>query len=290
MATTNGGIQKFADLKYFFSRETFVVLVGTIVVAVVELSLIPKNWRLYDFVTDWKLLVMIVAVALIILPPPITKGMLHLRSRDENAKNLAEMEIALSALHARTSHLISKVREVRDGVVTNAYARHSLSECKGYFEARRTVGGVSVEHSGVHVEVVYYQLSVKPGGSKLERKLSTSDEPLTVNNTISTRGGDAAKKLVERISAGEVLWVPDMTSGNSREALGIKADHIDNFAVALGVPVFQDKSINQEVKGMLLVTSSNQQALLESDAHMIKSYAWFLSVAGAIDTPAPPAI
>lgn len=256
---------------------------GTAVLGVLELGLVPRAWPLTGWLTDWKWIVFLVAVLLIIIPPAVAKGTLHLRSRDQSAKKNAELSAALTAIHSRTSNLVSKVRESGRGEATGAYAHHSVKECQAYFAARRTVGGRSVDHSGVHIEVAYYGLTMKQGGAKLERKSFTSDDPNTPRPTISTRGTPRSKKLVEAIMQGEIVWEPDLRNSNISEVFGITSDNADMYSAALAVPVHRDRAGQRGVAGMLFVTTSDSDTLLRSDEPLIRAYAWFLAVAMALD-------
>lgn len=288
MTTTRPGIHSISDLKYFVSVETYFVILGTAVLAVLEGNLIPKSWVFYDWVTDWKILLLIGAILLIALPPTLAKGVLHLRSRDSNAKKNAELSAALTAIHSRTSNLVSKVKESERGEVTNTYRNHSIRECQSYFASRRTVGGRSVDHSGVYIEVVYYELTVRQGGSKLERKYWTSDNPFTLNGTLSSRGSSKSKAVVERIARGEAIWEDDFADSDAAEAFGVTAANASNFVIALGVPILRDRTGEDGIAGMLLVTSSDHDALVRTDEALVRAYAWFLSVAMVLDSRTSP--
>jgi hypothetical protein len=283
VATSKPRVQRWSDLQFFFSWESVLVVIGTAVFAALELNLIPRTNPLSDWVNDWKIPIVIFAIALILFPPVIAKGFLHLATLDGNVKTSAELSAALTAIQSRTSNLVSKVHELGDGTITNAYLHHSLRSCQAYFEARRVVAGQPIDHTGVYVEVVYYELTIRPGGSKLERKASTSDDPLALKGTISTRGNAKAKKMVEDIARGDTVWVPNLGDKLAAEALGITKDNAAKHMRALGVPVLSSRRDGADVLGMLLVTSSNEASLLPADDKLIKNYAWFLSVSVALD-------
>lgn len=278
MTKTRPGFQRSSDLRFFFSRESVLVAIGTIALGVVEFSLVPAELPLAAWIAEWRTLVVTGSLGLILVPPALATGFVHLRARDSGAKRNIEMSTALVAINSRTSHLIPKLREVDRGEISGAYKNHSIRECQAYFAARRTVGGQVVDHSGVHIEVIFYQLKVQPWGNKLQRKHTSSDEPFSLSGEITARGKGNSKNVVEAMSSGTSWWAPDLTVLAQAAALGVPKKQGDRYVVALGVPVWRENSGAEGVAGMLLVTSSDRGTLLESDESFLRAIAWFLTV------------
>jgi len=267
----------FRDFRFFWSWETIFVAIGTIALACLEMDLVPKNAAFYWWVSDFKFWIVIALGILIVVPPVLAKGLLHLRNRDAAAKFNIEFATALTAMSSRTANLIHKMKELSAGNVTHAYVNHTLTECQSYFQARRTIGGRPVEHDSVRVDVGYFELKIGPGAHKLERVGTTAAESKDFTHVLSTKGTSIARSWVDSIEAGQRLWL-DLNDPTLSETLKCNSTSVTTYRVAMALPVFAERK-DTEVIGMLMVLSSSELALEESDVHLIRAFAWHIAAA-----------
>jgi hypothetical protein len=245
---------------------------------------LPATWPFTWFVADYKLLFIVGFAALVVLPPPIARGIDHLRERDDAARKNAESAVALRAVGSRASNLILKMREAFAGTTSNTYQNHLLNECKAYFESRPMLGSAD-RPDDVRVEATFYAAKVTGQGRLLERKLYTNAEPSRMRSTFSNRGGEEGRKTIEAIWNGRYVYCPDVQDPKSAVELSIIDGADRPYRTFLTVPVFRDRKASGDgrILGVLSVNASRLGIIHESDHNILEAYAWFLSAACEAD-------
>ena len=273
------------DLGFFFHWESIAVAAGGIGLAALEVWAIPDDWPLEDFVRDYKLLLVILLAALVGLPPTIARGLDHLRARDDAGQVQVEIATALYGIEMRLMHFVSKLREVFAGHTTNTYQNHTLSDCQSYFSSRpgrhTDAGRQNI------VEVNYYAVKRSGSSTSLVRTLFTGSGHANMRTTFSTaRNASAeAKKLVKTITSGGSVFCRDVRDADSARKLHIENATERPYRTFLSVPVLRDKNSTAEdrVIGMISVNASEVDSIAESDAAILKVYAWVLAAAFEAD-------
>ena len=278
------GFQGWKDLRYFLQWELVFVFVGTAGFAVLEGDVISRTWSLFWFIVDWKVPVIVALVALIVLPPALSKGWLHLRARRNTGLRNVEMATALYGLQSRAANLIVKMQEAFAGKATNTYQHHSLQDCQKYF-ATRPLPENHNRLDTVIVEANYYALEVKSRSKLLERKLFTNTDATRMRPSFSTRGTGEDQLAVERISNAKHIYCQDLREEEFTRPLKILNGAERPYRTFLSVPVLRDRQSqgDDRVIGMLSVNVSHPGIIHESDQHILNAYAWFLSAAFAAD-------
>jgi hypothetical protein len=275
------------DLRFFASGETLLVAAGTALLTAMELNLLPASWQITWFINDWKAAVVVVSISLILAPPALSKGFLHLRSREHQAVKNAELGVAMRGIQSRASHLVTKVREVAQGETTTAYLSHSIHECRDYFAKRRSEDA-RLRSQNPRVEAVYYQLRTTNSTKAFERKNNTCANPNEIQGTLSSRGSTEVQSLVKRIMSGNAQYYSEK-SGLAKIFIDVPNTELP-VTVAMAVPVLRDRD-EGDVTGMLVLMASEEHLLQQSDEEFIRSYAWFVSLAQVLDqTPRVAAV
>ena len=268
------------DIFYFLHWESLVVLAGTLVLAVLELNLLPASLPFTWFVNDWKILFLVIAAALVVLPPALVKGLLQLRRRRDAGTEKRELELVLEAIQGRVGFFIEKMREAFAGQKTKEYQKHVLLECRRYFETRPHPKINDLDES-LSVEVSFYAVDKRSQTTMLSRKLFTHNDPSIGRAQFSQRGTPDSKLCVESILAGEIIFCDDVLNPQTASRLKILDGAQRTYRTFLSVPIYRDrKSADPDrIIGMLSVNASSIHALQESDSAMILTYGWFLSAA-----------
>ena len=270
------------DLLFFVNSDTVPVLIGTIGLAFLELGELPADSPFSWFVNDYKLAIVLVLVGLAVLPPPIARGMAHLRDRDDAARKTAENATAFRALGSRASNFVLKLREAFAGQSSNTYQHHLLNECKAYFESR-PMKGASERPDNVRVEAAFYGARVTGQARLLERKLYTNAEPSRMRTNFSSRGAanGEGRSTIERIWGGGYVFCGDVADPDLAAAHHIHNGDERPYRTFLSVPVFRDRKAlgDGRILGMLSVNVSHTGVVHESDHNILEVYAWFLAAA-----------
>jgi len=180
---SRGFRQVIGDARYFFSVETLLVLVGTAALAVMGLPELRVQVRplvppmLWDFGKDWVLVVVIISAGCVVLPPPIAKGVLHLRQRRAGLYRNAELSAVTGGLSDRIANLITKAKRTMEGNFDNQYQNHTLEKCCDFFRTRAHRDLPGLQNAAIEVYSTYFEFNrtlTRP--AFLERKIQTHTE------------------------------------------------------------------------------------------------------------------
>jgi hypothetical protein len=275
------------DLLFFINSETVPVLLGTAGLALLELTKIPDHWPIKYFIDDYRLPIIFALAALVVLPPPISRGIGHLRDRDDAARKSAEGATAFRALASRASNFIFKLREALAGNAGNTYQHHLLEECKAYIESRPMPGSAE-RPTDIRVEASYYSARITGQTIFLDRKLFTNSEPSRMRAKFSNSrgsGNSEGRKTVEAIWAGRYIFCGDLTDAKEASEHEVPDGSNRPYRAFLSVPVFRDRKAvgDGRILGMLSINVSRVGVISESDHHILEVYAWFLAAAFEAD-------
>lgn len=273
------------DLGFFLHWESIAVGAGAAGLLALEWWDIPDDWPLNDFVSDYRIWIVIACAIAIGIPPTVARGFDHLRARDDAGLAQVEVATALYGIEMRLMHFVSKIREVFDGHVSNTYQNHTLSDCKTYFatrpERQRDGGSQNV------VEATFYRLRRSRSSTVLERTLFTGSGHPGMRPTFSTarNASPEAKRLVKSIAAGNAVFCRDVRDPEEAAALEIVDGAARPYRTLLSVPVFKDKAspADDRVIGMLSVNATEVDSILASDQAVLNVYAWVLAAAFEAD-------
>lgn len=284
MAKAKLKFEGVGDLRFFVSLDVAPVVIGTAGLAALELDLVPENWPLASFIKDYSVFVIVLLVCLVVLPPPIARGISSLRDREAALLRNVEAFAAYRGLASRAANLVGKLRESFDGTVTNQYQNHLLHDCQSYFKSRPMPDGRERPHD-FQVEASFYGLTVNRQSKLLERKLFTNTDRSRMRANFSNRSPGEGRIAVDKISTGGYAYCGDVADPEVAGALGIKDGSSRNYRTFLSVPVFRDRKSegDDRVIGMLSVNVTHRDVIHESDRHILEVYAWFLAVAFQAD-------
>lgn len=254
---------------------------GTYMLTALELNLWTDPPWFKAWVAEWRGLIIVVAIVLIVAPTPVEGIIRNLAARGKLARQNAEVSVAVKAVGYRTAYLIAKIREAADGTHDGTYNNHTLGECVSYFKTRRSVGGDEVDYRDVQFAIIYYERRSTRENSVFERKGSSGIEPTDVVGTTSPRTSDAARELCESIVAGKTAF-----SQSDSAWRGVVVSATTDYKVALAVPVRSGMRQGDEITGMVVILGTNPEAIREADAPILSAYGWHLAAAREIDSSA----
>lgn len=258
--------------------------VGVTTLAAVEYQFLQQHFpSIQTYIDGHKAWVVPAGLVLSALPPALSQFLGRLQTRREEAVMKRDETRRFSKFLAdyvqkRVKYLIPKAREVARGVVSDEYTKNVLTDCESYFKARK---------EGVTVRAYYYAVaSGRQGSRRLEYKLGNREH--NAGRSVfgeSSKASSEEKNTVARIFAGEALYCRDTDGPDCISELKLVTKRERVYKSFLSVPIYKDG--NHEVVGMFSVNCDELGVLREVDQHVVKTFAWFLSAALAIDETHP---
>lgn len=267
------------DIRFFFNGELWFVGIATAMMAVLELGLIPKAWPLADWARDWKALLALAAVSVMIVFPAIARGRQHLKTRKGYLRRSGAESFALESLQGRAAHLISKVRQIEQGETTKEYLAHTVTACQTYFRGRLFSGDKEVDGRKAKIDVVYYKRNDKSQTQMYEKQKVSDGSSARFKSTVSSRQGETARGVLSDVNAARTLSTQDFGIWGD-----VWLDATDPYVVGVGVPVLSGPKDSAETIGLLIAVASLDEALHESDHEYLAAVGWLIAASCAVES------
>lgn len=255
---------------------------GVLTLAVVEYQFLEDRlpW-LQDLIDKHKLWVVPTGLVLSAVPTIISTLLDKLRTRRELAEAMVEetrrfTKFQTDYVQKRVKYMIPKAREVARGYVSDEYSKNVLTDCESYFKARK---------EGITVRAYYYSVAGggRVGSRRMEYKLGDRDSPAAGRPKFSESDKDSAEAryTVTAIHDKKVIYCGDTKDEAFIRDLKLDPKRVRVYRSFITVPIFKDSG--HDVIGMFSVNCDEVDILRLVDQHAVRTFAWFLSAALAMD-------
>ena len=270
---------------------SYVSLAGTAGLAAIGIEDVraqTKPWipgPVWEWASGNQIVVVLILAVAAVAPAAIRPAIIQHKQIARDVQKNLEMSTYSRSLSARTAHLITKKKDVDDGVRDKAYIAHTLRECAAYLKERAI--NVSGLDSSERVEASLLRIvCTNNGRDRVERYAQTQVDTGEFPGKLSTHNMPAEnRRFLKRLRDEQYTFVEAQADVAQTWSIFGMGSAPAAYAQFLFVPVLLDRKAEgiERTWGTLVVTSTAAGALRETDATLIQTYAWFLSAALAFD-------
>lgn len=280
------------SLPLYFSWSSILTLAGAAGLAIASV----EDWRhevrnhvpsvIWSILSEYKIWVVIGLVALTLLPAVIADGNRKLRQLRFGVFKNVELTTSAESISDRLAHLITKSQDAKAGIRDDRYIAHTLDQITHYFKSRALAAARAAVDD--RIEVALYRAKWPSNGRQyFERFRQTHTEASEFDFKLTAYQNDDGRRLIQVLLDGGYLFAEneaDLAFAHSAFAIPATRRAFEQYII---VPVCVDrkKADQERLWGALIMMSTRNGMLQETDAKLLTTYSWLISVAQAIDAP-----
>lgn len=252
-----------------------------------ELSSVFPLW-LWQLGASNKVVVVALLALLTLIPTWAAQLQRRLLQLEGAQKRSLELSTAARGITNRLAHLTTKARDVHAGEVDDRYVVHTLDQACKYFK-ERAIKAYDVDPSE-RIEACLLRANW-PGNGRdfFERERQTHIDKNEFGFKLSSHNNQAARMVIDTLLRDGYFFAHEGATLSAFHAAIGATETGTPFVEYLVVPVFSDRKneATTRVSGALILMSTHQSMLWETDYHLLHTYGWCISAAKTLDAIAP---